>query len=341
MKISRVIGLLTSSFGITNALSSSNSASVPAETCTNNNMPKYRTVRRVMERPYQHWVGDGFHVYPVFADLAFKEELSPLLMFDYGAPKNFTSKVGKPRGVGMHPHRGFETVTIAFQGEIEHGDNKGNSDVIGPMDVQWMTAGRGIVHEEFHSKKFTREGGTLEMCQLWVNLPKKHKMTKPGYQAINKDKIPSVELPLNRDEGTDPLATVRLISGEIDEVKGAAKTYSPVQMWDVTMPHAGAEIDIPFPAEHNCIVFVRRGAIQVLSGDEGKGKKSTLGPQDVAVMHLDGSNVLRVRVDKPDTSLLIMGGEPLNEPIAAQGPFVMSTQKELQQAMTDFRNGRF
>jgi redox-sensitive bicupin YhaK (pirin superfamily) len=179
------------------------------------------------------------------------------------------------------------------------------------------------------------------MCQLWVNLPKKHKMTKPRYQAITKEKIPSVDLPLNRDEGTDPLATVRLISGEVDEVKGAAKTFSPVQMWDVRLPHAGAEVDIPFPADHNCIVFVRRGAIQVLSGDEGKGKKSTLGPQDVAVMHLDGSDVLRVRVDKPDTSLLIMGGEPLNEPIAAQGPFVMTTQQELRQAMTDFRNGRF
>jgi hypothetical protein len=127
-----------------------------------------------MERPYQHWVGDGFHVFPVFADLAFKEDLSPLLMFDYAAPKTFPAKVGKPRGVGQHPHRGFSTVTIAFQGEVEHHDNKGHSGVIGPGDVQWMTAGRGIVHEEYHSNKFTREGGTLEMCQLWVNLPKKH-----------------------------------------------------------------------------------------------------------------------------------------------------------------------
>jgi quercetin 2,3-dioxygenase len=277
----------------------------------------------------------------VFADLAFKEDLSPLLMFDYGAPKQFGSKVGKPRGVGMHPHRGFETVTIAFQGEIEHGDNKGNSDVIGPGDVQWMTAGRGIVHEEYHSKDFTRNGGTLEMCQLWVNLPKSHKMTKPRYQAISKDKIPTVELPLKREEGTDPLASVRVIAGEIDEVKGAAQTFSPVQMWDVNLPHAGAEVDIPFPADHNCIVFVRRGSIQVLSGDNGEGKKSKLGPQDVAVMHLDGSDSLRVRVEESGTSLLVMGGEPLNEPIAAQGPFVMNTQKELQQAMTDYRSGRF
>ncbi len=295
-----------------------------------------------MERPSKHWVGDGFSVYPVFADLAFKQDLSPLLMFDYGAPQHFPSKVGKPRGVGMHPHRGFETVTIAFQGEVEHGDNKGNSDVIGPGDVQWMTAGRGIIHEEYHSKNFTRNGGTIEMCQLWVNLPKKHKMTKPRYQAITKDKIPSVDLPLGpREEGVESLGTVRLIAGELDNVKGAAMTFSPVEMWDVILPHAGAEVDIPFPADHNCIVFVRRGKVEILSGDEGKGKKSVLGPQDVAVMHLDGSDVLRIRVQEADTSLLVMGGEPLNEPIAAQGPFVMNTQDELRQAMVDYRNGRF
>lgn len=296
-----------------------------------------------MEKPYKHWVGDGFHVYPVFADLAFKEDLSPLLMFDYADPKKFPSKVGQPRGVGSHPHRGFETVTIAFQGEVEHRDNKNNSGTIGEGDVQWMTAGRGIVHSEYHSEEFTRNGGTFEMCQLWVNLPKKHKMTKPRYQPILKEQIPTVSLPVGA-EGEDVMATARLIAGgsEVFEgAKGAAKTFSPVQMWDVQFPLAGAEVDIPFPADQNCIVFVRRGGVQVLSGDDGQGKKSKLGPQDVAVMHLDGSDWLRVRVDTADTSLLIMGGEPLNEPIAAQGPFVMNTQAELRQAMTDFREGKF
>mmetsp|Transcript_63263 Transcript_63263/g.181958 ORF Transcript_63263/g.181958 Transcript_63263/m.181958 type:complete len:345 (-) Transcript_63263:64-1098(-) len=344
MKVSRVLGFFAS-FISTSAFSSQQPTTAETNTCaagpSSTSMPKYRTVRRVMERPYQHWVGDGFHVFPVFADLAFKEDLSPLLMFDYASPKNFPSKVGRPRGVGMHPHRGFETVTIAFQGEIEHGDNKGNQDTIGPGDVQWMTAGRGIVHEEFHSKNFTRNGGTLEMCQLWVNLPKKHKMTKPRYQAITKDRIPTVELPVDREEGTDSLGTIRLIAGEVNDIKGAAKTFSPVQMWDVILPHAGAEVDIPFPADQNCIVFVRRGRVQVLSGENAEGKKSELGPQDVAVMHHDGSDVLRVRVMNPDTSLLVMGGEPLNEPIAAQGPFVMNTQKELSQAMIDYRNGKF
>ena len=250
--------------------------------------------------------------------------------------------------------------------------------VIGPGDVQWMTAGKGIVHEEYHSNAFTREGGTFvrekriyyiavsvsrpknnnstlsspfaktnfqEMCQLWVNLPKKHKMTKPRYQPILKDQIPSVDLPLKEQSGgetkEEPLATVRLIAGSLEDVNGAAKTFSPVQMWDVIMPHAGAEVDIPFPPEHNCIVFVRRGAVQVLSGEDGNEKKSSLGPQDVAIMHLDGSSSLRIRVEEPDTSLLIMGGEPLNEPIAARGPFVMNTFEEIQQAGMDYMSGKF
>eukprot|EP00980_Cylindrotheca_fusiformis_P031215 scaffold25998_cov122-Cylindrotheca_fusiformis.AAC.8 len=303
-------------------------------------MPKFRSVKRVMLKPYKHWVGNAFHVYPVFADLAFKEDISPLLMFDYAEPKQFNSKVGNPRGVGQHPHRGFETVTIAFQGEVEHHDNKGNTGIIGPGDVQWMTAGRGIVHEEYHSKNFTRNGGTFEMCQLWVDLPKKSKLTKPRYQPILNKRIPSVSLPLGTSE-EEKLATVRLIAGEMADVKGTAKTFSPVQMWDVILPHAGAEVDIPYPADHNCIVFVRRGSVQVLSGEEGEEKVSKLGPQDVALMHLDGSGSLRIRVEQPDTSLLVMGGEPLNQPVAAQGPFVMTTQQELRQAMSDYRAGKF
>lgn len=165
-------------------------------------------------------------------------------------------------------------------------------------------------------------------------------MTKPRYQPILNKQIPSLSLPFGTSED-EKLATVRLIAGEMADVKGTAKTFSPVQMWDVSLPHAGAEVDIPFPADHSCIVFVRRGGVQVMSGEEGKGKISKLGPQDVALMHLDGSDFLRVRVDQPDTSLLIMGGEPLNQPIAAQGPFVMTTQQELRQAMSDYRAGKF
>jgi len=303
-------------------------------------MPQFRAVKRVMLKPHKHWVGDAFNVYPVFADLAFKEAMSPLLMFDYAEPKDFGSKLGQPRGVGAHPHRGFETVTIAFQGEVEHRDNKGNKGLIGPGDVQWMTAGRGIVHEEYHSPHFTKNGGTFEMCQLWVNLPKKHKMTKPRYQAILDEQIPNVKLPLGAPE-EEQLATVRLIAGEMADNRGKAKTFSPVQMWDVILPKAGAEVEIPYPADHNCIVFVRRGGVEIMSGEEGKGKTSKLGPQDVALMHLDGSDIIKVRVDRPGTSILIMGGEPLNEPIAAQGPFVMNSHDEIRKAMNDYRAGKF
>jgi redox-sensitive bicupin YhaK (pirin superfamily) len=165
-------------------------------------------------------------------------------------------------------------------------------------------------------------------------------MTKPRYQPILNKQIPSVSLPLGATE-EEKLATVRLIAGDMAEVKGKAKTFSPVQTWDVSLPHAGAEVDIPYPADHNCIVFVRRGGLQILSGEDGTGKTSKLGSQDVALMHLDGSDSIRARVDTPATSLLILGGEPLNQPIAAQGPFVMNTSDELHKAMSDYRAGKF
>ena len=324
-------------FSAINSLASTTTSST---TCPNSSMTKFRSVKRVMERPPRHWVGNGFHVYPVFANLAFTEELSPMLMFDYAAPKKFPAKVGSPLGVGQHPHRGFETVTIAFQGEVEHHDNKGGSGVIGTGDVQWMTAGRGIVHQEYHSKEFTRNGGTFEMCQLWVNLPKKHKMTKAGYQAIKSEQIPVVSLPLNKADGEDSSGSARIIAGELGETKGPASTFSPIQLWDVSLPHAGSEVDIPYPADHQCIVFVRRGSVNVLSGEDGQ-KEKALGPQDVALMHQDGTDILRLRINEPDSSVLIMGGEPLNEPIANQGPFVMNTYEEISKAMTDYRMGKF
>ena len=260
-------------------------------------------------------------------------------MFDYAEPKKFPAKVGPPLGVGQHPHRGFETVTVAFQGEVEHKDSAGNSGVIKPGDVQWMTAGRGVIHQEYHSKEFTKKGGTFEMCQLWVNLPRKYKMTKPAYQGISSENIPVVNLPLDA-KGDDVVGTARLIAGELGKSKGAAKTFSPVQMWDVNLPHAGSEVDLPFPSDHNCIVFVRRGSIEVFSGQDGMLKASSLGPQDVALMHLDGSDTIRLRVSEPDSSVMILGGEPINEPIAAQGPFVMNTYDEIHEAISDYRMGK-
>lgn len=311
----------------------------PAETCAMSSS-KFRSVRKVLPKPSAHWVGDGFKVFPVFANLAFTEEISPLLMFDYAEPRKFPAKVGAPLGVGQHPHRGFETVTLAFQGEVEHHDSTGKSGIIGAGDVQWMTAGRGIIHQEYHSKEFTKSGGNFEFCQLWVNLPKKHKMSKPGYQGILNKNIPVVNLPLNADADS-VLGTARIIAGELGETKGTAKTFSPVQMWDVILPNAGSEIDLPFPSDHNCIIFVRRGSVEILSGDkDDKLKAQKLGPQDVALMRIDGSDILRIRVTEPDSSIMILGGEPINEPIAAQGPFVMNTKDEIHKAMADYRAGK-
>jgi hypothetical protein len=185
-----------------------------------------------------HWVGDGFNVRPVFAHLAFTPEISPYLMFDYAAPREFVATNDK-RGVGPHPHRGFETVTIAFQGEVEHGDSVGNRGVIGPGDVQWMTAASGIIHEEFLSTAFLKRGGTLEMVQLWVNLPAQYKMNAPKYQAILSSEIPELELP-------DNAGSVRVIAGQCGGIKGVASTHSPVELWVISL-RAGKSAELTLP----------------------------------------------------------------------------------------------
>jgi len=297
-----------------------------------------KRVRRVLPSPPQHWVGDGFHVFPVFHNLAFTEELSPWLMFDYASPKQFpASQNGKRRGVGQHPHRGFETITLAFQGAVEHGDSVGNRGVIGPGDVQWMSAARGIIHEEFHSTEFAKKGGTFEMAQLWLNLPAKDKMGPPRYQPILDKEIPVVPLKRVSTEGGECDAaagddgSVRVIAGDFGGAKGAAATFSPVELWDVTLKVPGVDFEFDFPESHNVVVFVRRGGLSV------QGKK--VGAQGVALMHREGTT-LRVSASEPNTQLLILGGEPLNEPIAARGPFVMNTNAELQQAMADYHSGK-
>jgi hypothetical protein len=269
-------------------------------------------------------------------------------------------------GVGQHPHRGFETVTIAYQGEVEHHDNTGNTGIIYPGDVQWMTAGRGIIHQEYHSKHFTQTGGTFEMCQLWVNLPKKYKMTKPNYQAITNAQIPVVPLPLaannnNNDTTTtvaetkEVLGTARIIAGELGPTHGAAKTFSPIQVWDIDLPKKDSIIDLPYPSHHRGMIFVRRGSVEIMnSAADGNGKNSggkVLHPQEVGILRQESSvsdsqtstiyDTIRVRVLENNSSILVLGGEPLNEPIAAQGPFVMNTQNEIIQAMNDYRSGKF
>lgn len=284
-----------------------------------------KTVQSVMLKPSPHWVGDGFYVLPVFNRKAFTRDMSPFLMFDYGAPKQFDPTKGK-LGVGSHPHRGFETVTIAWQGEVEHGDHLGNRDVIHAGDVQWMTAARGIIHEEYHSREFAKTGGKFEMCQLWVNLPSKHKMDPARYQPIKSSSIPTIAL----DSGA---GYVRVIAGSYRDEVGPAMTFSPIDMWEVRLNKSGDCTDLVFPQGHNTIIFVRQGAATV------GAKEHKLNPQDVALLGEAGRQVpIRALID--DTMLLVLSGEPFNEPIAARGPFCMNTQQELMQAMDDYSSRR-
>lgn len=282
-------------------------------------MKQIKTLLPATDR--NHWVGDGFNVRPVFANLAFTEHISPFLMFDYAAPKKFEATDAK-RGVGPHPHRGFETVTIAFQGEVEHGDSAGNRGVIGPGDVQWMTAASGIVHEEFLSHEFLKRGGVLEMVQLWVNLPAKYKMIPPKYQPIVSSEIPEVHLP--EDAGT-----VRVIAGNYAGTQGPASTYSPVNLWVINLA-AGKSTELAVPEGNNNMLFVRQGTTMLGSTELDAG--------DLALLEQRGTRIkLQAMID---SSIILMGGEPIAEPIVASGPFVMNTEQEIRVAMMDYQSGR-
>jgi len=224
--------------------------------------------------------------------------------------------------VGPHPHRGFETVTIAFQGEVEHGDSVGNRGVIGPGDVQWMTAASGIIHEEFLSHEFLKRGGTLEMVQLWVNLPTKYKMIAPKYQSILNKEIPVVQLP---DNG----GSLRVIAGSYAGMKGSAFTYSPVDLWDIKITD-GKSVELTVPEGRNAMLFVRKGIIELGGSKAGTG--------DLVLLERKGNRISLQA--KEDVSLLLMGGEPIAEPIVASGPFVMNTEQEIRIAMMDYHSGR-
>jgi len=287
-----------------------------------------KAIKEIMPAPRAHWVGDAFHVYPVFNNLAFTKHVSPFLMFDYAAPKHFEPTV-KQRGVGWHPHRGFETVTIAFKGEVEHGDSIGNTGVIGPGDVQWMTAGRGIVHNEHHSTEFSKTGGEFEMCQLWVNLPREHKMTPPNYQGILNEDIP--EVPLSPHDPDMAHGKVRVIAGDFRGTHGPARTFTPVDMWDVRLATSGHTVEFEMPVGHNTLIFVRKGSVRVGTG-------SIVPPQGMVRLELAGT-VVQLTACEANSQLVVLSGEPIDEPIAARGPFVMNTREELAQALDDFQSG--
>lgn len=277
----------------------------------------------IHDAPRQHWVGDGFPVRSLFDYDGLGQALSPFLLLDYAGPAQF-GPTTQARGVGVHPHRGFETVTIVYAGEVAHRDSTGQGGIIGPGDVQWMTAGAGILHEEFHSEAFTRTGGELEMVQLWVNLPARDKMTAPGYQAIAADAIPVVPLP-------DGAGSVRVIAGTYAGHAGPARTHSPMAVWDIRLIDGG-EAQFELPAGWTAALVVLRGTVQVNGGAVARAAQ---------LVQLDrNGGVLQVAADR-DASMLLLAGEPLDEPIVGHGPFVMNTEAEIAQAIEDFSAGRF
>jgi quercetin 2,3-dioxygenase len=269
-----------------------------------------------------HWVGDGFHVRNIFPSNGIENEVNPFLMLDYAGPGYF-KPTDRPRGVDEHPHRGFETVTIAYQGAVEHRDSSGNSGTIGPGDVQWMTAASGVVHEEKHERQFAEQGGTFEMIQLWVNLPKAYKMSAPRYQTLLKEQIPLVQL------GSAGYA--RIIAGELNGTRGPARTFTPVNVFDVRLK-AGGQTELNLPDGDNAALVLLKGDVVVNSTEELSGEAK------LAVLSAEGG---RVSLDvKKDTILLALSGEPINEPVASYGPFVMNTEDEIRQAVTDYRAGK-
>lgn len=274
-----------------------------------------------------HWVGNGFPVRTLFSYSGLPQQLSPFLMLDYAGPLEFppvTSPDAAPRGVGEHPHRGFETVTIVYKGGVAHRDSTGQGGTIGVGDVQWITAGAGILHEEFHSPDFTREGGELEMVQLWVNLPKRHKMTPPSYQAILSADIPVVELP-------DGAGQVRVIAGQYADAAGAARTFSPMDVWDVRL-NEGKSATFDLPEGHTLGIVLLHGSLRVNGAELLREAEMALLGREGSAVHLEADS---------DATLLVLSGQPLDEPVVGQGPFVMNTREEIYEAIRDFNQGRF
>jgi len=276
----------------------------------------------IQTAPAGHWVGDGFPVRTIFSHHSHGQQVSPFLLLDYAGPAEFPPS-NRPRGVEEHPHQGFETVTIVYSGEVEHRDSTGGGGLIGPGDVQWMTAASGLVHEEMHGRDFTRRGGVLEMVQLWVNLPAKDKKGKPHYQTITAAQIPEAPLP-------DRAGLVRVIAGEFGGRVGPAHSFTPINLWDVRL-NAGHRAELPVPAGHNTLVFVLKGRVELVGG-------GSLNDAGLALLDRQGGSVEMTAAE--DAKILVLTGEPINEPVAMHGPFVMNTEDEIRQAFADFRAGR-
>lgn len=286
---------------------------------------KKRSIEAVVSPPSPHFVGDGFRVHnfiPGASRMSMKR-MDPFILLDYNS-KYYFSPTDTPRGVGVHPHRGFETVTIAYEGKVAHHDSSGGGGVIDKGDVQWMTAASGVLHKEYHEEEFSKKGGDFQMVQLWVNLPAKVKMSEPKYQAISKDKMARYTLPDNAGE-------VEVIAGKYKDVTGPASTFSPVNMQNARL-NKGGKVEFSFPENYNTVLLVIEGSI-IVNAEE------TVSTDNLVLFENDGESFSIEALE--DAVVLVLSGEPLNEPIAAQGPFVMNTREEILQAMHDFQSGKF
>lgn len=282
-----------------------------------------KQIASVYRSPLPHWVGDGFPVRSLFTYARDATLISPFLLLDYAGPQAFLPTTAR-RGVGQHPHRGFETVTIVYQGELEHRDSTGAGGLIGAGDVQWMTAANGILHEEFHSPEFARTGGLLEMIQLWVNLPARDKRAAPGYQTLLNQDIPIVQL-------HDGAGSLRVIAGHYAGRQGPARTFTSMDVWDVRL-NCAASLRLPVKAGRTCVLVVLRGSLQV------NEQRDVEGPAAV-MFEREGADILVMA--REDVTLLLLSAEPVDEPIVGYGPFVMNTQAQIEEAFDDYRTGRF
>ncbi len=282
-----------------------------------------RQILGIYSAPRQHWVGDGFPVRTMISHHDQGQHVSPFIMLDYAGPAQF-KPTEQRRGVGEHPHKGFETVTIVYEGEVEHRDSTGAGGLIGPGDVQWMTAGSGILHEEYHSPAFAAKGGSFEMVQLWVNLPAKDKSAKPGYQTLLDADIPTLDLPNGAGQ-------LRVIAGSYGAGEGPASTFTPVNIWDVRLGR-DKSVTLDVIEGHTLSVLVLSGTVQINGLEIVREAQTVLLGREGGEVTIDAN---------ADAKLLILSGEPIDEPVVAQGPFVMNTKDEIRQAMLDFQSGKF
>ncbi len=280
-----------------------------------------KPISAILNPPAPHMVGDGFRVHNFFPS-GYKLKMSPFFMLDYNAKIEF-SAINEPRGVGVHPHRGFETVTIAYHGAVAHHDSAGNSGIIYPGDVQWMTAASGILHKEYHEEVFSKKGGAFQMVQLWVNLPAKDKMSKPKYQALEHSEIAKVELPNNG-------GTIEVIAGNFNHTKGSASTFTPIEVYNARLNKGGKAI-VTFPSNYNTAFVIIEGEIKV---------NGSIVKTDQLVHFKNEGEIIEIEA-LADSIVLMLSGEPINERITQYGPFLMNTPEEIQQALADYNEGKF